>query len=321
MQNYWHKEWAPKKHCCVSYSSIQSYVDLHILCYNRMPRKLKLCHKKRYYLKHLSLVVSIPRSLSRDIDVLSILPSDVPSIPPSLPMSDVPSLPPSLPMSDVIHSVNNNKQIFCKKLSVFSSLLPRSFHSFNFRAAERLSLVDTGAKGSENPLSLSNGYHSATYQEPSLTSCPSLVLLSLQLHTYVQLRGNIEFLLVGWAQPIIQHVMQWVGPPQLVFLRAVLLHSSQITCMHYSRARSVRGARSSQGNTVYIALLFSEDHCETYDFGEVKLRLCCMIVPCFVAMAIAMWLLLRNNRRLVGAIDAVHLLTSFCVPQLSYKSI
>ncbi len=57
-------------------------------------------------------------------------------------------------------------------------------------------------------------YHSATYQEPSLTSCPSLVLLYLSPH--VQLHTIIVF--ASWTGPaIIRHVMQRVGPPQLVF--------------------------------------------------------------------------------------------------------
>ncbi len=37
----------------------------------------------------------------------------------------------------------------------------------------------------------------------------------------------------------------------------VLLHSRQITFAHYSRARSIRGARSNQGNTVYLFVSYA----------------------------------------------------------------
>ncbi len=84
---------------------LQSFVDLHILlCFNRMPRKLRLCHKKRYYLKPLSLVVSIPQSL------ITIPNSDL----------DVPSLPPSLPMSDA-YSVSSPDIRLSPSLTVSST--------------------------------------------------------------------------------------------------------------------------------------------------------------------------------------------------------
>ncbi len=87
-----------------------------------MPRKLKLCQKKRYYLKPLSLVVSIPRSLTSFIDVPSIPPSDVPPLPPS----DVPSIPPSLPMSDA-YSVSSPEIRLPHSLTVS---LPLSTYTF-----------------------------------------------------------------------------------------------------------------------------------------------------------------------------------------------